>query len=170
MLRSGTPIPEQSPWRSASVGTVALVVLDPELRDRVHRQLERVAAVHAVDVLRAVHEVDVRLGPHAVDGIRLPFAQRAARRRHPGRQRRDAGLHQAELREVAAVQRQVEQLPSGDDVPSAFDGLDRQRVGADWQRRGAIQAFRTRHRLARKPGREVPDDDASARHGRAWCR
>ena len=83
---------------------------DAELRHRVHRQLQRVAAVHPVDVLRTVHQVDVLLRPHAVDRVRLSLAQAAARRRHAGGQGRDAGLQQPELREVAAVQRQVEDL------------------------------------------------------------
>ena len=78
--------------------------------------LQREAAVHAVHVLRAVDEIDVLLGPHAVHGIGLTLAQRPAGRRDAGGQRRDAGLQQAELREVAAVQRQIDELAAGDDA------------------------------------------------------
>ncbi len=89
---------------------------DAELGDRVDRQLERVAAVHAVDVLRAVDQVDVLLGPHAVDRVGLALPQAAARGGHAGRERRDAGLQQPELREVAAVERQIDELAAGDDA------------------------------------------------------
>ena len=53
---------------------------DAELGDRVHRELQRVAAVHAVHVLRAVHQIDVLLGPHAVHGVGLALPQACRRR------------------------------------------------------------------------------------------
>ena len=80
---------------------------DAELGDRLDRELQRVAAVHPVDVLRAVDQVHVLLGPHAVDGVGLALPQAAAGGGDAGGQRRDAGLQQAELREVAAVERQA---------------------------------------------------------------
>ena len=89
---------------------------DAELGDRVDRQLQRVAAVHAVHVLRAVDEVDVLLGPHAVDRVGLALTQRSAGRGDAGGERRDAGLQQPELGEVAAVERQVDDLAAGDDA------------------------------------------------------
>jgi hypothetical protein len=83
---------------------------DAELGDGVHRNAQRVAAVHAVLVLRAVHEVGVLLGTLAVHGIGLPLPEAAARGGHAGRERRDAGLQQPELGEVAAVERQIHEL------------------------------------------------------------
>jgi hypothetical protein len=95
---------------------------DAELDDGVDRQLECVAAVHAVGVLGAVDQIHVLLGPHAVDGVGLALAERSAGCGDAGRQRRDAGLEQPELGEVAAVQRQVDDLASGDD---AAEGVGR---------------------------------------------
>ena len=110
---------------------------DAELGDRLDRQLERIAAVHAVLVLRAVDEVHVLLGPHAVDGVRLSLAQAAAGGRDPGGQRRDAGLQQSELREVAAVERQIDQLAAGDDAAERVaGGVDELRAAGDLHRFG----------------------------------
>ena len=89
---------------------------DPELGDRIDGNLHGEPAVHAVHVLRAVHQIDVLLRTHAVDGVGLTLAQRPSGRRDAASQRRDAGLQQAELREVSAVQRQVDELASGDDT------------------------------------------------------
>ncbi len=70
---------------------------DAELGDRVDRNLQRVAAVHAVHVLGAVDEIDVLLGPHAVHRVGLSLPQRAAGGGDAGGQRRDAGLQQTRV-------------------------------------------------------------------------
>ncbi len=127
---------------------------DPELGDGVDRHFQRVAAVHAVHVLHAVHEVDVLLGPHAVDGVGLPLPQRAAGGGDAERQRRDAGLQQAELREVAAVQRQVLQLAAGDHAAERVGGrVDQLRAAADRDRFlqcRQLEPHRDAHRLAHR--------------------
>ena len=114
---------------------------DPELGDRLDRQLERVAAVHAVHVLRAVDQIHVLLGPHAVHRVGLALPQAAAGRGDAGRQRRDAGLQQPELREVAAVERQIDQLAAGDDAAERVGGrVDQLRAAGDGHRLGDATA------------------------------
>ena len=80
----------------------------------------------------AVDEIDVLLGTHAVDGVGLALAQRAAGGGDAGGERRDAGLQQPELREVAAVERQIDELASGDDAAERVGGrVDELRAAAD---------------------------------------
>ncbi len=108
---------------------------DAELGDRLDRQLQRVAAVHAILILRTVHQIHVLLGAHAVDRVGLSLTQAASRRDHAGGERRDAGLQQAELREVAAVERQIHQLPAGDDASERVaGGVDELRAAFDLDR------------------------------------
>ena len=87
-----------------------------ELGNRFDRQLQRVTAIHAVDVLRAVDQIHVLLGPHAIDGIRLALTETAAGRGDAERQRGDTRLQQAELCEVAAVQWQIDELAASHDT------------------------------------------------------
>ncbi len=125
---------------------------DAELRDRFHRQPQRKAAVHAVHVLRAVNEVDVLFGPHAVDGIGLSLTEAATSRGHPRGQRRDARFQQPELREIASVERQVNQLAPGDHAPEHIGGrIDQLRPAGDRHRVGQRTHRQLRvdpHRLA----------------------
>ena len=110
---------------------------DAELGDRFDRQLQRITAIHAVLVLRAVDQVHVLLGPHAVDGVRLALTQAAARGGDAGGERRDAGLQQPELREVAAVERQIDELAPGDDAAERVAGrVDELRAARDLDRLG----------------------------------
>ena len=73
--------------------------------------------------------VHVLLRPHGVHRVGMSLPKAAARDRDPGRERGHARLQQPELREVAAVERQVHQLAAGDDAPErGAGGLDRQRA------------------------------------------
>ena len=140
---------------------------DAELGDRIDRDLQRIAAVHAVHVLRAVHQVDVLLRPHAVDGVGLALPQRSTGGRHPGGERRHAGLQQPELREVAAVQRQVDELASGHDAPQGVRrGVDDLRAAAD--RDGLLD--RRQLQLHVQPHRLADGYDNGLAHGRAEAR
>ena len=95
---------------------------DPELGDRLDGKLEGIAAVHPVHVLRTVDQIHVLFRPHAVHRIRLALAQASTCGADAGRQRRDAGLQQAELREVPAVERQIDKLAAGDDPAERVRG------------------------------------------------
>ena len=110
---------------------------DPELGNRLDRQLERVAPIHPVQVLRPVDEIHVLLGPHAVDGIGLALPQAPAGRGDARGQRRDTRLQQPQLREVATVERQIDQLAAGDDTPQCVGGgVDQLSAAGDGHRLG----------------------------------
>ena len=139
---------------------------DPELGDRIDGNPYGETSVHAVHVLRTVHEIDVLLRTHAVDGVGLTLAQRPSGRRHAGSEWRDARLQQAELREVSAVQRQVDELASRDHTSQRIgrrvDELHAAGDGDDVSHRGQLQlhaepdglAHRDRHALLHR-GREL---------------
>jgi hypothetical protein len=62
-------------------------------------------------------EIQILFGPEAVDGVGLPLTEASARCGDAGGEGGDAGLQQSELREVPAVERQVDDFPPRDDSP-----------------------------------------------------
>ena len=83
---------------------------NPELGDGVDRRLKNESSVHGVDIVGAVDQEIVRFRPLAVDCVSLALARGAAGLEQSGSQGHDAGLKQSQLREVAAIQRQVKNL------------------------------------------------------------
>src|SRR5262249_50845850 len=103
---------------------------DAKFLDGVHGSFQGVAAVDAIDVADAVEQVVVGFGALSVDGVGLTGAQRAAGLGKSRRDGRDAGLEEAELREIAAVEREIDEITAGDDI--ADDGgstIDERRFG-----------------------------------------
>ena len=94
---------------------------DLELLDRIRRRPQHEAGVERVVVGRAVHQEVVGLVAHAVDVEAAGRVAETARRRiarltaETARRRHHAGNQRAELREVAAVERQVDDLLLVDD-------------------------------------------------------
>ena len=117
---------------------------DAELGDRVYRDPQRVAAVHPVLVLRAIHQIGVLFGALAIYRVGLTLAQAAAGSGHAGRERSDTGLQQPELREVASVQGQIDQLAPGDDgAERVARGVYQPLLAGDGHRLGdVLQAHR----------------------------
>ena len=89
---------------------------DPEFGNGVDGRANREAAIDAVHIRRTIQDVVVRFRPLAIDRIGLPTAQQAARFGKPRGHRCDSGLQQTELREVAAIERQIRRLLRSDHV------------------------------------------------------
>ena len=100
----------------AAVFRVEGVREDAELVDRVRRRPQHEAGVERVVVGRAIEQEIVRLVAHAVDveaagGVAEAARGRVARLSAQRRRRRDDAWHQrAELGEVAAVERQLDEV------------------------------------------------------------
>jgi len=121
---------------------VGVVGEDAKFGHRVHRWFQNEAAVDSIEVVGAVDQEIVGLGALAVDGVSLAGAQRAAGFGQAGCQWNHARLKKAELREIAAVQRQVENFTFGDDGAEAGDrALDELGVGVDFDFFGAGADF-----------------------------
>ncbi len=124
--------------RVASVLRAVGVGEDLELLDRVRGRTQHEAGVEGVVVGRAVEEEVVGLVPHPVDvEAASPVAEAAGggvagQAAEGGRRRDHAGDEGAELREVAAVERQVDDLLLvDDDAQRAVRGLDQRRFADD---------------------------------------
>ena len=89
---------------------------DAKFLDRVHGRLQGITAVHAIHVGHAIEKVVVGLGALSVHCVALPRAQRSACFGETGGDGRDSGLQEPKLREVAAVERKIHQVPAGDYV------------------------------------------------------
>src|SRR5262249_19247358 len=105
---------------------------DAKFLNRIDRSLQRVAAIHAVEIGYAVEKVSIRLGPLAVHGVRLAGAKGTSRLGKSLRHGRDAGLQKAQLGEVAAVERQFDQLSAGNHIADHIgSGVYQRRVRGD---------------------------------------
>ena len=89
---------------------------NPEFGNGIDRRANREATIHAVHIRRSIQNVAVGFRPLAVDRVGLPTAQQAARFGKPRCHRCDSGLQQTELREVAAIERQIRRLLRSDHV------------------------------------------------------
>jgi len=78
-----------------------------ELSDRVDRRFQDEATIDAVEIVGAIDQKIIRFGALAVDGISLTFTQGTAGGGKSGCDGHNAGLKNAELSEVAAIERQV---------------------------------------------------------------
>ena len=104
---------------------------DAELAHGVHRRSQGVSAVDSIDVAAAIEQVVVRLRPRAVDRVRLAAARDAACLRQARRHRSDTRLEQTELRQIAAVQRQIDRLFLEDHVADGRAGVYGHRFSGD---------------------------------------
>ena len=77
---------------------------DTELLDGIDGGLQHQTAVNDVKIIGAVDEEIVGFGALAVDGVCLAFAGETTRFEQAWGEGYDAGLQDAELRELAAVQ------------------------------------------------------------------
>ena len=102
-----------------------------ELGNRVDRRLENESTVHGADIVGAVDQEIIRFRPLAVDSIGLILSRRAASFEKARGQGHDAGLKQSQLRKVAAVQREVEDLVLHHRLPETADrALHQRRIRA----------------------------------------
>ena len=102
-----------------------------ELGDRVDRWLEHESTIHRTLIIGAVDHKVIRFRPLPIDGIGLVLSRRASCFEQPGRQGHHARLKQPELREVAAVQRKVENLALHHGLPeTTYRALHQSRVRA----------------------------------------
>src|SRR5207249_2609573 len=101
---------------------VGVVSEDAKLGNGINWRLQNEATIDAVEIVGAVDEEIVGLGALAVDGVGLTGAERAAGFGEAGGEGNDAGLEQAKLREVAAIERKIEEFAFGDDSAETRGG------------------------------------------------
>ena len=81
-----------------------------EFGNRIDRRLKHKSTVDGADIVGAVNQKVIGLRPLAIDGVGLVLPRRTSGFEQSGSQRDDARLKQSQLREVAAIERQVEDL------------------------------------------------------------
>ncbi len=129
---------------------------DLELLDRIRRRPQHEAGVERVVIGRAVHQEVVGLVAHAVDVEAAGRVAESARRRiarltaETARRRHHAGNQCAELREIAAVERQIDDLLFVDDnAVGRVAGLDERDFGVDGDRFGELADLELERRARR---------------------